>query len=233
MINKLKDSIMGRKKFAFALILSLCIFSGSNAQERFVRGVVTTYETMPLIGAKVTVKSSNTEVFTDTAGMFTVVCDPKDVLKVTADGFFNQRVKIEPDIKYAAVNLKLKPGEKNYSLGYGYVSDRDKLYALAGLDKDDMDLSEYSSLLEAISGRFAGVQVTRNGDIIIRGLNSINGNSSALIVVDGMITDNSVLTQLSPSHVKRIDVIKDGGAALYGSRGGSGVLLIETKSGVD
>lgn len=219
-------------KFLIAIFFSFCIYS-TNAQEKVVTGFVTTLETMPLIGANVIVKSSKAEILTDTAGVFSIKCNPEDILKVSARGFFTQRVKIKENTKYAAVNLKLKPGEKNYSMGYGYVSDKDKLYALAGLGIDDMDFSDYSSLLEAISGRFAGVQVTRNGDVIIRGLNSINGNSSALVVVDGIITDSSVLTQLSPSHVKRIDVIKDGGAALYGSRGGSGVLLIETKTGDD
>ena len=221
------------KYYTLTVLLIFCIGFYTNAQEKVVTGVVTTLEEIPLIGAKITVKKTKEETRTDTAGIFSIACNPNDVLIVSADGFYNQKVKIGQNVKYAAVNLKLKPGEKNYNLGYGYVTDKDKLNAVAGLNKDDMDFSQYSTLLEAIRGRFAGVEVTNDGRVIIRGLNSIYGDSAALIVVDGVVTDNSVLRQLPPAQVKRIDIIKDSGSAIYGSRGGSGVVLIETKKGSD
>ena len=221
------------KYYALAAFLIFTISFYTNAQEKVVTGVVTTLEEIPLIGAKITVKKTKAEAYTDITGVFSIECNPNDVLIVSADGFYNQKVKIGQNVKYAAVNLKLKPGERNYNLGYGYVADKDKLNAVAGLNQDDMDFSQYSSLLEAIRGRFAGVEVTNDGRVIIRGLNSLYGDSAALIVVDGVITDNSVLKQLPPSQVKRIDIIKDSGAAIYGSRGGSGVVLIETKKGLD
>ena len=108
-----------------------------------------------------------------------------------------------------------------------------KLFAiLASINKDDMDFSQYSNMLELIRGRFAGVQVV-GGEIIIRGVNSINSSSAALIVIDGVASDYGVLNSISPIQVKSINVIKDGSAAIYGSRGANGVVIIETKRGGD
>jgi TonB-dependent SusC/RagA subfamily outer membrane receptor len=103
---------------------------------------------------------------------------------------------------------------------------------LASLNSDDLDFSQYSNIYELIKGRFAGVQVV-NGEIIIRGINSINSSSAALIVVDGVPVDGSALNSIPPVQVKSINVIKDGSSAIYGSRGANGVVLIETKRGND
>ena len=86
---------------------------------------------------------------------------------------------------------------------------------------------------DLMRGRFAGVKIESNGDIIIRGVNSFNLSSAALIVVDGVQVDGSIMSTLAPSQVKSINVIKDGSAAIYGSRGANGVVLIETKKGID
>lgn len=206
----------------------------TNAQEKIVHGVVTTFDSIPLIDAEVQVRSTKQTVLTDTLGMFSVAVNPGDRLKVSATGFFNQKVKLEEKTKFAAVNLKLKPGDKNreYAIGYGHVSDRDKLNALATLNSNDLDFSQYSNIYDLIKGRFAGVQVV-NGEIIIRGINSINSSSAALIIVDGVPVDGSALNSIPPVQVKSINVIKDGSSAIYGSRGANGVLLIETKRGND
>jgi TonB-dependent SusC/RagA subfamily outer membrane receptor len=87
-------------------------------------------------------------------------------------------------------------------------------------------------MYDLIRGRFAGVQVV-NGEIIIRGVNSINSSSAALIVLDGVTVNSSVLNTIPPVQVKNISIIKDGSAAIYGSRGSNGVVLIDTKRGND
>ena len=68
---------------------------------------------------------------------------------------------------------------------------------------------------------------------IIRGTSSFHASNAALIVVDGVISDNDVLRTLSPIEVKSVDVIKDGSSAVYGSRGANGVVIIETRKGGD
>lgn len=87
-------------------------------------------------------------------------------------------------------------------------------------------------MYELIRGRFPGVDV-QNGAIVMRGSKTFQGSDEALIVLDGVIADSDILRTLSPIDVKSINVIKDGSAAVYGSRGANGVVIIETKKGGD
>jgi len=223
-----------RRTLFSVIIIVLSVFSG-NAQEKAITGMVTTFDSLPLIGADVKVLSSKEVVQTDTLGRFYLNVQEGDKLKVTAKGFYSQTVKLEDKTKMVLVNLKLKPTEKSreYAIGYGYVKDSEKLNALAQLTNDDMDFSQYTNMYDIIRGRFAGVTVDPSGDIIIRGQNSINLSSAALIIVDGMPVDKSVFATISPSNVKSINIIKDGSAAMYGVRGANGVVLVETKKGKD
>jgi len=216
----------------FAILLLLVILQ-VQAQDKVIYGLVTTFDSLAIIGADVRVKSTKQVFKTDSLGRFSVQVGTKDKLKITAKGFNSYNVKLEGDTKIVAVNLKLKSGTKarEYAIGYGYVKDGDKLNAMSQLTKNDVNFSNYSSMHELIRGRFAGVQVHSNGDIVIRGVNSINLSSAALIVVDGVPVDQSVLYSMVPSNVSSINVLKDGSAAIYGSRGANGVVIIETRRG--
>jgi len=217
-------------------IVVLLVFAlRGSAQERTISGVVTTFDSIPLIGAKVLVKSSRQIILTDTLGRFSAQVSGQDKLKVSAYGFFTQRVKVDESIKLAMINLKLRPSPKarEYAIGYGYVKDEQKLNAVAQLSRNDVDFSQYTTMYELIKGRFAGVSVESNGDIVIRGVNSLNLSSAALIIVDGVATDASILQTISPTAVQSINIIKDGSSAIYGSRGANGVVLIETRKGND
>ncbi|MEN8117166.1 MAG: TonB-dependent receptor plug domain-containing protein [Bacteroidota bacterium] len=217
------------------LIIALVFVINVSAQERIIHGVVTTFDSIVVVGAKIKVKSTKQIVKSDTLGQFSVSVTAKDKLKITAHGFNTTNVKISEKTKIIAVNLKLKPSEKSraYAIGYGHVLDEEKLNAVVNMSNKDVDFSQYTSMHELIQGRFAGVQVMTNGDIIIRGVNSINSSSAALIVVDGVPVDKSILYSLPPIQVKSINVLKDGSSAIYGSRGANGVVIIETKSGGD
>jgi len=225
---------MSKKTLLISIVLVFASVVQAVAQDRIIHGIVTTFDSIPLIGAEVEVKSTDQTVMTDTLGRFSVGVENDDKLKIKAEGFYNQRVKLKENTKFAAVNLKLKPGEENreIAIGYGYVTDREKLNAAAMIDNNDFDFSQYSNIYELIKGRFAGVQV-QNGEIIIRGPSSINSSNAALVVVDGVPSSNDILSSIPPIQVKSINVIKDGSSAIYGSRGANGVLLIETKRGGD
>lgn len=216
--------------FCILFWLSLHSFS----QERIMKGRVFTFDSIPLVNASVEVKSTKQVVKTDTLGFFSIPCGTEDVLKVSAKGFATEKFNLKNSYKFAVINLKLKPGVKNreIAIGYGHVLNSEKLNAVSSLDDNDMDFSQYSNMYELIRGRFAGVQVV-NGEIIIRGINSINSSSAALIVLDGVPVDNSILSSLPPIQVKSVNIIKDGSAAIYGARGSNGVVLIETKKAGD
>lgn len=121
-----------------------------------------------------------------------------------------------------------------------YVPKNEKEYINLGYLKVDKDVatesvstlnvpmaSGYNNIYDYIKGRVPGVEV--NGtSIIIRGINSINLTSDPLILVDGVATDD--ISWLSPDMVQSIDVLKDASStAMYGSRGGNGVILITTR----
>lgn len=209
-------------------------FSHISAQEKEIQGVVTTFDSIAVIGAQIKIHSSKQTVLTDSIGRFFATVRNQDKLKVSAAGFFGQKIKLDEKVKLVAINLKLKPGDKNreYAIGYGHVSDRDKLNALASMTSGDLDFSQYSNVYDLIKGRFAGVQVVNN-EIIIRGINSITSSSAALIILDGVPVDGGALASIPPVQIKSINVMKDGSAAIYGSRGANGVVIIETKRGSD
>lgn len=221
---------MIKTRILITIIFSVGIYIGTNAQDRIIQGVVTTFDSIPLTGVDISSKETGQMVKTDTSGVFSITCAGEDVLTVSANGYYSQKVKVTSKVKIAAINLKMKPGEKNreYSVGYWTVSDRDKMSAIVGMNDEDADFSQYSNMLELIQGRFAGVQVI-GGEIRIRGVNTFIGSMAALIILDGMAVDYSVLNNLPPSQVKSIDVIKDGTASIYGARGANGVVIIQTK----
>ena len=137
------------KKLIIQIIISLIFVFYSTfllfGQEKVIQGQVTTFDSIPLIGASIKVKSTKKVVLSDTLGRFIVFCLPKDKLKVTARGFLDQNVKIRGEIKYVLVNLKLKTGTENRELaiGYGHVKDGDKLYAISSVTKNDMDFQGF------------------------------------------------------------------------------------------
>lgn len=219
-------------KIILLALIFLWAFYPSKGQKKELTGYVTTFDSIPLIGA--TIKSLNADqtVLSDSVGNFSISCTERDKLKISARGFYMQKVKVTDQTKFVNVNLELKPGEKNreYAIGYGHVNDREKLYAVANLNDSDLDFSRYTDLYEVIRGRFTGVTVANNGEIIVRGVNSIHGSSAAMVVVNGSPVESSILGSIPPSQVKNINILK-GGTAIYGARGANGVVIIETHKG--
>ena len=211
------------------ILISILTAITGFAQDRIIHGQIFTFDSIPLIDASIVVKSTKQEVRSDTTGRFSVGCNTEDVLTVSAEGFYKQKVKFDEKAKVVVINLKLKPGDRNkeVAIGYGHVANGDLPFSVSSMNNNDTDFSQYANMYDLIQGKLPGVKVY-NGEIIIRGTGSTN-NDAALIVVDGLISDNSILGTLPTSQVKNISVIKDGGAAIYGSRGANGVVLIETK----
>ena len=224
------------KKLSIVLFILVFMLSFSligSGQEIVIEGTTVTFDSIPLVNASIKVKSTKQIVATDTMGSFSVACNSTDVLIVSAKGFYTQRVKLDDKTKLLSINLKLKPGIKNrdYAIGYGHVTDAERLNSVSNMNSNDLDFSQYTNMYDLIRGRFSGVQIVNN-EIIIRGVNSINSSNAALIVIDGIMSSGD-LGSISPVDVKSISIIKDGSAAIYGSRGANGVVIIETKRGGD
>ena len=227
------------KQCIILILILIAITSFAFAQDKTLVGKVTTFDSIPLIGVDVLVKSTKQSFKTDSLGRFQVFCDPEDKLEISAKGFYSQKVKVENEIRMILVNLKLKKGDNNLEMagryvnvGYGYVSSKDLLYAVSSANTNDIDFTKYDSVLDAIQGQFPGVMV-ENGEVIIRGVTTFYGSqgNAALVVIDGAITSTSDLENMSPHDVQSIDILKDGSSSVYGSRGANGVVIVETKKG--
>ncbi len=220
------------KNLYFFIFLMIASCMSGIAQDRYIQGRVTTFDSIAVSNATIWIKSTGEEIKSDSVGNFRVKSSGSDLLKVSAGGFYTQRVKFDEKIKLILVNLKLKPGEESreIAVGYGYVKDKDKLYAVSSLSSDDLNATQYTNIYEMIQGRFPGVQIV-NGEFIIRGNSSINSSNAALLVLDGNIVSQSVFASLVPSDVASINVLKDASSAIYGSRGANGVIIVETKRG--
>ncbi len=111
--------------------------------------------------------------------------------------------------------------------GYSTVKRKDLTYAIGKVDINDNEISSYSNLTDYIRGRVAGVDVSQDGEIHIRGINSVNSSTDPLILCDGVkILD---INTINPMDVQSIEVLKDASASIYGTRGANGVILITTK----
>ncbi len=223
--------------FSISIIISvLFIQAESSAQTNKVSGEVFTFDSIPVIDANIKVKSTKQEVSTDVNGRFEIECEENDVLTVSADGFSSEKVKLEGESGNLNINLKLKSGDKNLNaaIDNGHLKDAESFRAIASKVDDDEDYSQYANIYEILQGKFSGVQIN-NGDVILRGFNTmqldqnVTNNNSALIVVDGVINDKSVLSTLPTSLVKSVKIKKDGSATIYGAQGVNGVVVIETK----
>ena len=219
------------------LFLSICLYflvgSAGFTQDRVIKGKVTTFRTFPLNKASITMKSQEEEILTDSLGSFTLTCDEKEKLTVSAKGFMPQKIKVadfaaEDSVK---VDLRFKKGKKNfeYATGYGHISAERLSHAIEHLESGP-DFSSYNNILEILEGRVSGISIGSNS-INIRGTSTIDGGPTpALLVVDGTVVNFSVFTNIPTETVKSIDVLKGASAsARYGSRGMGGVIVVTTR----
>ncbi len=124
-------------------------------------------------------------------------------------------------------SARVPADDQDVNLGYTTVKQKELTYSVSNVGVKENEASAYRDIYEYLQGRVAGVQVTPDKRIIIRGVNSINAGGDPLILVDGVETPD--ISDLNFHDIKSIDVLKDGSAAIYGLRGANGVLLITTK----
>lgn len=218
---------------AFYLLSVLVLISPAvHAQEKVLTGKIFTFEEIPVQNASIVVKSTGVKYLSDTLGAFSVKCGVTDNLVISAEGFSTRRVKVKKETLMVLVNIDLLPKQdaKEIAVGYGHVSDKDKLYALAAMNESGSNFSRYKSIYEILETSFAGVQVI-NGEVIIRNANSFEGTKPALLIVDGREVSAASLAAINTADIAQINILKDASASVYGVQGANGVVVIETKRG--
>ncbi len=193
-----------------------------------------------LPGVNVVVKGTSTGTVTDVDGNFKVdVPDESSILVFSTVGYVTEEITVGTS---AVIDVVLTPDitalQEVVVIGYGTVKKRDLTGAVVSLDREDVTSgAAVSSVAGMLQGRAAGVEVSSNDGlpgqnmmIIIRGNTSISNSNQPLYVVDGFPIAAGV--SISPEDIETIDILKDAAsAAIYGSRGSAGVVLITTKKG--
>lgn len=221
--------------FALLAVLFPCSLF---AQSLTVTGVVFAEgEPDPVIGANVMVKGTTNGTITDLDGNFSLQAKAGDVLLISYMGYKSQEVKATA----SPMRITLKPDnvmlEEVVAVGYGTMKKSDLTSAITSVSADELLKAPVSGLDQALQGRAAGVTVTTNSGqpgeaatIRIRGIGSAMGGNQPLYVVDGVITSD--ISFVAPSDIASMEILKDASAAaIYGSRGANGVILITTKGG--
>ncbi|NRD24647.1 TonB-dependent receptor [Winogradskyella litoriviva] len=235
---KLKFQRLRIKKFLF-----LFLFCSSFAvmAQTIVKGkVVSSSDNMPLPGASVLEKGTTNGTQTDFDGRFTLeVSSNASIISVSYVGFKTQDVNVTNGEMTIAL-LDDSSLAEVIVVGYGTQKKSDIVNAVATTDLEKAILSPTSDVNEMLRGRIAGLQVDVGGgtlrpggtsDIIFRGQSSIEGNVSAIYVVDGIIRDDGI-EDIDADDIESVEFLKDASAqAIYGSRGTNGVVLITTKRG--
>jgi TonB-dependent SusC/RagA subfamily outer membrane receptor len=140
-------------------------------------------------------------------------------------------MKLDEKIKDLSINLKFKPSEKNVdiAIGYGHIKEKDRSLSITSIENDGgSKFAQYTNIINLIIDSSPSITV-KNGEIIIRGEGSFIGSNAAIIIVNGSEINMSQLSAIQPLDVKSIDILKGAGAAIYGTRGANGVVLITTK----
>ena len=229
-------------KQLFLLLTLLSISLTAFAQQK-VTGKVKDSSGEPIIGASVVVKDNNTMgTITDFDGNFALDVPSKSVLVISYIGYVTQEV---PATGKKSLEIVLKEDTKTLDevvvIGYGTQRKGDVTSSVASVKADNFVKGAVKDVGQLIQGKVAGLAITNpNGDptgstqIRLRGTNTIGGaNTSPLVLIDGIPGE---LGTVAPEDVESVDVLKDGSAAaIYGTRGTNGVILITTKQakGVD
>ena len=207
-------------------------------QQRTLSGTVTNDKGELLPGVTVNEKGTQNSVSTDDKGNYSItVGEGKVVLVYSSTGYENHEITVAGSLVVDVVlKTVIKALEDVVVVGYGSQKKKDLTGSVSSVDTKDLRSLPVPSIGEALQGRAAGVQVLSSGipgsnvTFRIRGVGTIN-NSDPLLVIDGVPTDVPLNT-LSQNDIANIEILKDASAAaIYGSRGANGVIIITTKKG--
>ena len=199
-----------------------------------VKGVVKDAKGEPIIGATVTEKGTKNATVTDYDGNYSLnVSSRNAVLVVSYIGFVAQEIKAGGDVTLQEDNALLN---EVVVIGYGTQRKGDITSAITSVKAEDFAQGNIRDAGDLIKGKVAGLSITNgSGDpsaassIRLRGIISLKGGNSPLVLVDGL---EGSLSSVAPENIESIDVLKDASAAaIYGTRGAAGVILITTKAG--
>ena len=219
------------------ILVALVALTDVFGQTRMISGSVKAESSEPLVGVAVTIKGSTAGTVSDIDGCWSIRATRGDVLCFSCLGMVDKTVVVKSDHIDVVMSQDTYFVDDVVVIGYGTSKKSDLTGSVASIKTSELKNTKVGMASNALQGLAAGVQVTAgnlkpgaDAGIVIRGAGSVNAGTSPLYVVDGVPV--SGLQDISTSDIQSIEVLKDASsAAIYGSRGSNGVVLITTRRG--
>ena len=227
------------KQKLWIFILLCCSYSILSAQNGKISGMVTDANGESLAGVSVVVKGTALGTSTDGNGNYILSgTESNSVLIFSYLGYTTLEITVGSN---NLINVKLE--EQNQALnevvvvGYGSMEKSKITSAITNVKPEEFNRGNINNPAQLLQGKVAGLSIAGsqgnpNGEFTmrLRGLSTIGANTQPLVIIDGFI--GADIRSVDPNDIASIDVLKDGGAAaIYGTRGSSGVIIITTKTG--
>ncbi len=207
-------------------------------EEKVITGTVLDANTgEPLPGVSILIKGTSTGSITDVNGKYTLHAKSSDIIVFSYIGFLSEEIPVGSQ---TTLDINLSPDiiglDEIVVIGYGVQKKKLSTGANLNVSGDDIQAMNTTGSMDALKGLSPGVSISQNSGIpgagnkiFIRGIGT-TGNYTPLYIVDGIAMED--IDYLSPSDIEDIDILKDAAsAAIYGSRGANGVILVTTKKG--
>ena len=229
------------KRLTMLMCSLFLLLGGALAQTKISGTVYSQEDGQPIIGAAVKVVGTSTGILTNVNGQFNLTLPAgKDQLEITYLGYEGKTVKAKNGMR-VFLKTDAKVVDEVVVVAYGTQKKSAFTGSATMLGEADLQKHTVSNVTQALQGAVPGLQIrggsnsgapgSSGGSISIRGINSIYSDTDPLIIVDGAPYSAS-LTNIPPSDIESISVLKDAAsAALYGARGAGGVIIITTKKG--
>jgi TonB-dependent starch-binding outer membrane protein SusC len=226
-------------KFAFVMLFAvLAVYSQAQESKgrKTIRGTVVDVTGRPVVNAIVLVDGRETSEVTNHKGKYRLKV-PEDAetvgIKTYGSGLRGELINDRDIIDFSFSSEVMSPdnvvtgyGDRPINTGYNYVRKKDLTTHIGSIDGNNRKYSSYSNIFDMIQREFTGLRVS-NGSVIIHDARNMQGFVPALYVVDGVYVSD--ISAISPSMVESIQVLKGTSAAIYGSRGYGGAVVITTK----
>ena len=238
-MGTLRNSVFLWRRGILTLLLFSFAISFAFGQGITVKGKVTSEAEGPLPGVNIVLQGTTQGTMTDAGGNYSItVPGPQSVLAFSFISYTPQAITVG---NQTTINVVLAPAMSTLNevvvTGYGTQKKREVTSSITSVKSDDFNKGSVNSPVALIQGKVSGLSISKAGgdpngsyDIRLRGMSTIGANLGPLVIVDGVIGGD--LNNVDPNDIESINVLKDGSAAaIYGTRGSSGVILVTTKKG--
>lgn len=227
-----------KRKFTLLIVFLFYGVGLAMAQDITINGVVKDQQGLPIPGVSVKVKGTNLGASTSNEGAFALKAPANATLTFSFIGFKTIEEAVN---NRTQINVTLSDDNNQLNevvvVGYGTQVKKDLTTAVVAISSKDIENQPITNPLQAIQGKAAGVQVTSQSGkpgagitVSIRGNTSITASNSPLYVIDGVTSRDASF--INPTDIESMTILKDASAAaIYGSSGANGVVLITTKKG--